>query len=419
MFHFSWIRKPLRRWMKWAAGSLLAGAVLLGAIMLSEKLLLPAWLEPAGRLAFRAAFLITLPFRMLVFQFLPPINHHYSMLHFMVTCLGTPLFYLAVALLGWRLFKAVACLKFRSQARHESVRQAARAEKPAGGVIVDRRTFLAQAGAGATLVASGGLGVYSTWYAPSQLKVRRYTVPIRGLPESLDGMRIIHVSDTHYGPYNALSQIEQAIATANSLRGDLVVLTGDYVHFTPSSVKTGIGVLSTLKAKYGAVAVMGNHEHWEGAAYCRRTFQRTGIPLLDNDRLFLNAGGLSDTPAAGSVCIAGLGDYWEDELEFDAALRGVPRDMARLVLSHNPVAAEYVGPGRRVDLMFSGHTHGGQVCVPGLPVVGLSKVERKYLGGLCTGPHCRLVVSRGVGMAGIPVRFRVYPEIGEIRLVRA
>lgn len=414
MIHFSWIREPLRRWVKWAAASLLAGAVLLAAIMLSEKLLLPVWLEPAGRLGFRAAFLITLPFRALVFQFLPPVHHHYSTLHFVVTCLGTPLFYLAIALVGIRLFKAVACLKFRSQVRHE-----VRPEKTAGGGSVSRRAFLAQAGAGATLAASGGLGVYSTWYEPSQIKVRRYTAPILGLPESLDGMRIIHVSDTHYGPYNALSQIEQAIEAANSLRGDLVMLTGDYVHFTPSSIETGIGVLSTLKAKFGAVAVLGNHEHWEGAACCRRTFQRTGIPLLDNDRLFLTAGGLSDEPAADSICIAGLGDYWEDELLFDQALRGVPRQMPRLLLSHNPAAAEFVGPGRRIDLMFSGHTHGGQVRVPGLPAVGLSKIERKYLGGLCTGPHCRLVVSRGVGMAGLPVRFRVYPEIGEITLVRA
>ena len=408
----------MRRWVKWAGALLLAGAILLAAVMLSEKLLLPIWLEPAGRLAFRAAFLITLPFRAAVFQFLPPVNHHYSTLHFVVTCLGTPLFYLAIGLVALRLFKTAACLKFRSQVRRE-VQPEQKPPAPASTRGLSRRAFLTQAGAGATLAASGGAGAYSTWYEPSQLKVRRYTAPIKGLPADLDGLRIIHVSDTHYGPYNALSQIEQAIDAANSLRGDLVMLTGDYVHLTPNSVQTGIGVLSNLKSKHGSVAVMGNHEHWEGAAFCRRTFQRTGIPLLDNNRLFLNKDGLTDQPAPGSICIAGLGDYWEDELLFDKALRGVPHQMPRLMLSHNPAAAEFVGPGRRIDLMFSGHTHGGQVRVPGLPAVGLSKVERKYLGGLCAGPHCRLVVSRGVGMAGIPVRFRVCPEIGEITLVRA
>lgn len=411
MFRLDWNREPLRRWAKVTAALLLSGAVLLAAVLLSEKLLLPVWLEPAGRLAFRATFLVTLPFRVIVYQLLPPVDHHYSTLHFVVTCLGTPVFYLGVVAAGARAFKAAACLKFRSQVRNET-----RLPEPRD---VSRRAFLAQAGAGATLAASGGLGVYSTWVEPSQLRVRRYTAPVRGLPESLEGLRIIHLSDTHYGPYNALSEIEQAIDAANALKGDLVVLTGDYVHFTPSSVETGIGVLSKLRAKYGAVAVMGNHEHWEGTAYCRRTFQRTGIPLLDNDRLFLDAGGLTDSPARGAVCVAGLGDYWEDELLFEQALRGVPQAMPRLVLSHNPVAAEFVGPERRVDLMFSGHTHGGQVRVPGLPAMGLSKLERKYLGGLCAGPHCRLVVSRGVGMAGIPVRFRVHPEIGEIRLVRA
>jgi len=414
VLRFNWIREPLRRWVKWVVLLLLAGAVLLAAILLSEKLLLPLWLEPAGRLAYRIAFFVTLPFRAIVFLFLPRVNHHYSTLHFVVTCLGTPVFYLLAAAGGVRAFKALALLKFRSQVRNET--QPARPATPGN---VTRRAFLAQAGAGATLAASGGIGVYSTWVEPSQLRVRHYTVPVPGLPEELDGMRVIHVSDTHYGPYNALREIEQAIDAANALQGDLVVLTGDYVHFTPSSVRTGIGVLSTLKAKYGVVAVMGNHEHWEGTAFCRRTFQRTGIPLIDNDRLFLSADGLSEEPSGKSVCVAGLGDYWEDKLLFDAALRNVPREMPRLVLSHNPAAAEYVGPGRRVDLMFSGHTHGGQVRVPGIPPVGLSKIERKYLGGLCHGPYCRLIVSRGVGMAGIPLRFRVRPEIGEIRLVRA
>lgn len=413
MLRFEWFREPLRRWAKWVVVLLLVGAVLLAATLLSEELLLPVWLEPAGRLAYRIAFFITLPFRAIVFLFLPRVNHHYSTLHFVVTCLGTPVFYLLAAAGGARAFKAAALLKFRSQVRNET-----RPAPPSAG-NVSRRAFLAQAGAGATLAASGGVGLYSAWVEPSELRVRRYTVPIPGLPETLDGMRVIHVSDTHYGPYNALREIEHAIETANRLRPDLVLLTGDYVHFTPSSVETGIGVLSKLKARHGVVAVMGNHEHWEGAAYCRRTFQRIHVPLIDNRRLFLNAGGLSEDPSAGSICLAGLGDYWEDELLFDDALKNVPRDMPRLMLSHNPAAAEFVGPGRRIDLMFSGHTHGGQVRVPGIPPVGLSKIERKYLGGLCHGPHCRLVVSRGVGMAGIPLRFRVRPEIGEIKLVRA
>lgn len=412
--HLNQLRDAVRRAIRWGGLLLVSGVVLLAAVMLSEGLVLPFWLEPAGRLAFRAAFLITLPFRIIVIFFLPPVDHHYSTIHFAVTCLGAPFFYAALAAIGARLFKVAACARFHSRVRRSNT--PARSLPNAG---VSRRAFLAQAGAGATLAASGGLGVYSTWLEPSQLRVRRYTVAIPDLPEGLDGMRIVHLSDTHYGPYNALNQIEQAIEAANSLQGDLVVLTGDYVHFTPSSVETGIGVLSSLKAKYGTVAVLGNHEHWEGAAYCRRTFQRTGIPLLDNDRIFLSASGLADSPIPHAICIAGLGDYWEDELLFDQALRDVPGAMPRLVLSHNPAAAEFVGPDRRIDLMFSGHTHGGQVRVPLLPAVGLSRAERKYMGGLCQGPHCRLIVSRGVGMAGIPVRFRVYPEIGEIKLVRA
>jgi hypothetical protein len=100
-------------------------------------------------------------------------------------------------------------------------------------------------------------------------------------------------------------------------------------------------------------------------------------------------------------------------------LEGVSESMPRIVLAHNPDTAETVPPGVRVDLMCSGHTHGGQVSLPlvGTPIVP-SEYGSRYAGGLCLGPSCPVVVSRGVGMAILPVRFRVPPEIGVIELVR-
>ena len=113
-----------------------------------------------------------------------------------------------------------------------------------------------------------------------------------------------------------------------------------------------------------------------------------------------------------------MGDLWEDRVSFNDALAGVPEDMPRIVLSHNPDVAETMPAGFRVDLMCAGHTHGGQVWVPtlGTPIVP-SRYGSKYAGGLVQGPHCRVLVSRGVGMAILPVRFRVRPELVVIDLV--
>jgi hypothetical protein len=195
------------------------------------------------------------------------------------------------------------------------------------------------------------------------------------------------------------------------------VLTGDYVHRTPRSILPGIGIFRKLETRLGSLAVLGNHDFWEGVDACRAAFRDTPVRLLDNDRVFVAPHGLMEEPSAEALCLGGVGDLWEDDVRFDKATAGAPDGMPRIVLSHNPDAAERVLPRTRVDLMLSGHTHGGQVNLPGVgtPMVP-SRYGAKYAGGMCAGPRCRVLVSRGVGMAILPVRFRVRPEIGLITL---
>ena len=148
--------------------------------------------------------------------------------------------------------------------------------------------------------------------------------------------------------------------------------------------------------------------------------RRAGIRLLDRDHVFLGPEGLREEPGEDALCLAGFGDLWEDEHDPADALVGVPGATPRLVLSHNPDYAERIPADLRVDLLLAGHTHGGQVRVPGrgTPVVP-SAFGQKYAGGLCQGPRCPVQVSRGVGMAYLPVRIGVPPEIVELTLVRA
>jgi predicted MPP superfamily phosphohydrolase len=386
---------------------LFAGLLLLACNLQAQYLLLPYWLEDIGRLFYKVSFFIALPFRAIVCLIIPAVDHHWSLAHHVVTCMGAPFF---LAGLAWGAHR----LNLRRRDRR-------RVESPVEGNALDRRQFLVRSAAGAVGLATGGLGSYASLVAPDAVRLRRYDLRIADLPRAFEGLRIVHVSDTHYGPFVAMPYLRAVFDRATSLNPDLMLLTGDYVHYAPESVEPGIQALARLKARLGVVAVMGNHEHWEGTEACREQFKAIGLPLIDNGRLFVTPNGLQTEAAPGrSLCLAGVGDLWEDEVSFERALSGVPADVPRLLLSHNPDTAEMLTAEHRVDCMFSGHTHGGQIAFPlvGAPIAP-SRYGHKYLGGMCRGPHCPVVVSRGVGMAGIPLRFGVPPELGLITLHRA
>ncbi len=377
------------------AGLLLAGLVLLACTLPSKYVFDLGPFEGLARSLYRIAFFLRLPVFMFVSSFTHQTAYHWPAWVDVVTCLIAPSSWYAVWWLGRRL-PGVGC-------------------KSAGGLhMVTRRRFLASS------AGAAGLGGYAVLVEPNRILVQTYRVPVRGLPESLAGTRLIHLSDTHYGPFMSKAYLERACEQANALDGDLVILTGDYIHRTPLAIEPGIGLLAGLEARFGALAVLGNHDHWEGAPACRAVFSEIGIPLIDNDRRFLTPTGVQTEPEPGhSLCIAGVGDLWAGRVSFDDALNTVPEGVPRIVLSHNPDVAETMPPGHRVDLMCSGHTHGGQVRLPalGTPIVP-SRYGSKYAGGLVQGPHCRVLVSRGVGMAVLPVRFRVRPELVVIELVR-
>lgn len=313
--------------------------------------------------------------------------------------------------------------RFRANLRRLRMQSSAKAPADSAPTL-NRRDFFERS---LTWGATAGLGlvsVDSTCFAPQRLHVRRYCIPIIGLPQSLEGLRIVHVSDTHYGPFISHRFLEQVAQRVLAERPDVVALTGDYVHRSEEAIVPGIEILGRMRGRLATVAVLGNHDHYQGAEKARRELARQQIELLENRSLFLSADGLSETPGPASLCLAGLGDLWEGRVEPESTLRKVPDSMPRVMLMHNPDGAEELAawPGGpwRVDLMLSGHTHGGQIRLPILGTVGGSIVHRdKYMGGLCQGPAFPVIVSRGVGMALLPVRMGVPPEIGVIELTAA
>jgi len=274
---------------------------------------------------------------------------------------------------------------------------------------MNRRKFVKMA-IGATL-AVGTAGAAYPFLEAKWCRVLRRTLQVPKLPSPFEGMKVAFLSDVHHGKFVPLSYIRHAVDLANAFKPDLVLLGGDYVTKDRKYITPGIAELGKLRAKMGRFGVLGNHDFWEGLEESKASLASSGITEVTNRGVWLERGG-------ERLRIAGVGDLWTDEQDLDAALGDATDRDAVLLLSHNPDFAENFEDDR-VSLMLSGHTHGGQVVVPGYgaPIVP-SAYGQKYLHGLVQGPSCRVFVTRGVGTVTPPVRFLCRPEVVLLTLTR-
>jgi uncharacterized protein len=197
------------------------------------------------------------------------------------------------------------------------------------------------------------------------LSVEKLTIEIAGLPETLEGTKLVQLSDLHYDGFR-LSQemLAEAIATSNYAKPDLVVLTGDYITDSTAPMESLARSLQQLQSPLGTYAVLGNHDHYRPGfkATVTDALTQVGIHVLWNQIAY---------PWGAEFPIVGLADFWSREFEPASVFSKIPASVPRLVLSHNPDTAVPL-KAWRVDLQLSGHTHGGQIVVPGLgPVAGL------------------------------------------------
>lgn len=299
-----------------------------------------------------------------------------------------------------------------------------------------RRRLLVDAPLGIATAATSGLYVRAAGVEPWSLRVARYTVPIADLPPELDGYLIAHLTDTHYGPRVPPEFIDLAVSTAIDLKPDAFALTGDYIHRAISEIQPAVDRFKPLCATgLPVLGVLGNHDWYADGQRMHDALTAIGVTMLDNRRVYLSARTrrLSDQPhtlvPGEALCFAGLGDLEQATVNVASALGGLPAGLPRVVLAHQPDTAEHhdllSGDGSsngpvRVDLMLCGHTHGGQVALPVAgPLIVPSRFGDKYARGLVQGPVCPVVVSAGIGLSLVPVRFGVPPEVVLVRLQRA
>lgn len=270
---------------------------------------------------------------------------------------------------------------------------------------MDRRNFLKLAAAGAAAgLGAAALGAgWATLIEPNWPVVEQIGVTLPRLPARLEGLRVAQLSDLHISSYTTAGDIERAAALAMRQSPDVIVLTGDFIwREVWQYAEELVEPLRTLRAPLGVYAVLGNHDHWEDAALATRVLAEAGVTLLLNQAVRLDAG--------APLWLAGLDDVWERKHDMAAALAGAPDDECKLLLVHEP---DYADEAARypVDLQLSGHSHGGQINLPGYGRPVLPYLGRKYPAGLYQVGPLALYTNRGIGVIAPPVRFNCPPEV--------
>lgn len=260
-------------------------------------------------------------------------------------------------------------------------------------------------------------------------------VPLANLPGTLRGFRVVQLTDLHLGTMYRPEHLAEALRMAAACRPDLVVLTGDYTQQGAiAGLSAAAASITALAAPFGAVASLGNHDHWEDAAEVSAVLERHGIPVLVNDAREITEG----------LWVAGLDDMMAGRPDVAGTTAAIPPNVAVVCLCHNPAMLPELAD--LPWLVLAGHTHGGQWVLPGSDSRGSARCPlwrwtvalpeslgclhrrgrlaavstHRYPNGWYTAGRARLYVSRGLGLAdGFPWRIGCPPEIACFTLLDA
>ena len=281
---------------------------------------------------------------------------------------------------------------------------------------ISRRRFLTTG-----LGGCAGLALYSSEIERHWIEITHREIHLRTLPAAFDGMKVVQLSDIHLDEFTEPFLLRYAIEQINRIRPDVVLLTGDFVSYEITPRKFSLGsawqcaeMLSEMKCPE-RYAILGNHDHWLSGTEVTRALVSNGITMLNNAYLPLERNG-------SRVWLAGLDDPVCGQPDPDKAIPAAIRSIEGqplMLMCHAPDYADDLmahPAGKSVDLMLSGHTHGGQVRLPFVGALNLPLGGKKYVEGLFQVGSMQLYVNRGIGTIGVPFRFDCPPEITLITL---
>jgi hypothetical protein len=256
--------------------------------------------------------------------------------------------------------------------------------------------------------------LYAWVIEPNWIEITRHDVWFKNLPEEFNGLVVAHLSDLHMRGYGARER--RVLTRLAEIRPGLIAITGDFTleGSDSTTIRRFLDDLRTLKPAFGVWAVLGNHDHWYPPATSdeavRNFFSDAGVALLVNEWGRIGRG-------LDTLSLVGVDDPFSGLDNLGVALRGTQRTPFAVLLTHSPqifMKADLI----KFDLVLAGHTHGGQVRLPGIGALWLPAGSEDYESGWFYGQHAQMHVTRGVGTSILPFRFLCRPEIALITLKR-
>lgn len=279
---------------------------------------------------------------------------------------------------------------------------------------MSRRAFvlgglLGAAGAAALSGVEAYQARYVNPYAPS---VERVAIPLRPEHAGLAGLRIGFITDTHVGPFISADDLARATNLIAAEEPDLILLGGDYVSESPRYIGPAVELIRQLVSEtpLGGFAVLGNHDLNVSASKVTAALEGAGVPVLRNRAA-------SVTFRGETLWIAGIDETLMGRPDPPVAFGQIPADAATIALWHEPQFAEQAA-SEGAFLQLSGHTHGGQIRLPGVGPVGLPIHGKRYVMGLNHAAGMAIYTGRGVGVYRPPLRFNCPPEVTLVTLVK-
>ncbi len=278
-----------------------------------------------------------------------------------------------------------------------------------------RRTFMRRGMYGLSAVSFGGTA-YGMFLERNECDVTSAEFVLPNLPEPLDGFTIALASDIHSSIFMSKGEMDNYARLVNSMNADLIVVPGDFVTSDYHEVYPFVEAFHVLRAPLGVYGVLGNHDFYAGADKVANEVDACGIKMLRNDKVLIEKNG-------SGFYLLGVDDVGFSNrapIKLDEAIGQTGREIPKVLLCHRPYYLEEAAD-KNIDLVLSGHTHGGQIVLGrfGDVVIAPSSLVSKYVWGKYRERNTHMYVSRGIGTVGLPVRINCPPEITKITLKRA
>ena len=255
------------------------------------------------------------------------------------------------------------------------------------------------------------------WFYPyrqaMKLTVREEERTFPGLPEELDGKKLVFLSDIHCGVYYGKPRAAELAARVRAEKADLILMGGDYGEDSAAAEEFWNMLEEPFQAPMGVYAVLGNHDvtEPERIPVIRDIMEKKGVRLLVNEEASL----------PGGAVIFGLGEYYHEGADLKKTVELFRNPGFHVLLTHTPDVLPEIyetDPDNRIDLCFCGHTHGGQIAIGGWAPRSSSLYKSRYLSGWKKENGTEILISMGVGTSFLPVRMGTKSEYHAIRLRR-